>query len=289
MTGLYVLCGLSVGVGVWLFATGLRRTERPEGAAGARLADRFTARTGYRLAAALAVGMVVAAVTRWPAAAILAGLFTYAAPSLLGGGRAEAASVAKLEAIASWTEALRGSLRSYAGIEQAVKDTAELAKPPIHAQTTGLSAALTAGVRLPAALTSFKADVDHHAADLVATSLRKAAASHTGNLAGQLGWLATAVRERVAAVQRVETARTEAKTSARLVIIIVVVVGVGLYVFNRPLLSPYGSPAGQVVLLAVGGIWTLAAVWLQQLTRIPEPTRVLKDNPDATLRSGGTP
>jgi Flp pilus assembly protein TadB len=129
------------------------------------------------------------------------------------------------------------------------------------------------------ALTSFKSDVDHHAADLVATALRKAAATHTGNLAAQLGWLAHAVRERVAAVQRVETARTEAKTSARLVIIIVVVVGIGLYVFNRPLLAPYGNPGGQVVLLIVGAIWTLAAAWLQKLTRMPEPARVLKDDP----------
>jgi Flp pilus assembly protein TadB len=138
-------------------------------------------------------------------------------------------------------------------------------------------------VRLPVALTSFKADVDHHAADLVATSLRQASASHTGNLAAQLGWLAHAVRERVAAMQRVETARTEAKTSARLVIIIVVVVGIGLYVFNRPLLAPYSSPTGQIVLLAVGAIWTLAVVWLQKLTRIPEPTRVLRD--DAETRT----
>jgi hypothetical protein len=38
-------------------------------------------------------------------------------------------------------------------------------------------------------------------------------------------------------VQRVETARTETKTSARLVIIIVVTVGVGLWLFNRPLLG----------------------------------------------------
>jgi tight adherence protein B len=282
MAGLFVLCGIFVGVGVWLLATGARRIERPDQpATRARLRDRLTGRNGHRLAAALAAGVVVAAITRWPVAALLAALFTYAAPSLLGGGRAEAASLAKLEAIASWTEALRGSLRSYAGIEQAIRDTAELAKPPVHAQSTGLAAALGAGVRLPVALTSFKADVDHHAADLVATALRKAAGSHTGNLAAQLGWLAQAVRERVAAMQRVETARTEAKTSARLVIIIVVVVGVGLYVFNRPLLAPYGSPAGQLVLLLVGAIWTLAAVWLQKLTRIPEPTRVLKDDPES--------
>ncbi|HET8659157.1 MAG TPA: type II secretion system F family protein [Micromonosporaceae bacterium] len=281
MVGVSVLCGLLVGLGVWLVATGVRRVERPDGPdTASRLRNLVTGRNGYRLAAAVAVGAVVAAVTRWPVAALLAAVFAFAAPSMLGGGRAETASLAKLEAIASWTEALRGSLRSYAGIEQAIRDTADLTKPPVHAQATGLAAALAAGVRLPVALTSFKADVDHHSADLVATALRKAAGSHTGNLAAQLGWLAHAVRERVAAMQRVETERTEAKTSARLVILIVVVVGVGLYVFNRPLLEPFDSPAGQVVLLLVGGIWTLAAVWLQRLTRIPEPARVLKDEPE---------
>jgi len=223
--------------------------------------------------------VAVGALTRWPVAAVLAGLLAWAAPALLGGGKAEAEQVARLEAIASWTEALRGSLRSYAGLEQAIRDTATVAKPPIAKEVAGLSAALSAGVRLPDALDAFRSDVDHHAADLVATSLRRAAGSHSGNLAAQLGWLAQAVRDRVAAVQRVETARTETKTSARLVIIIVVTVGVGLYVLNRPLLEPYGSPAGQVVLALVGGIWVGAAVWLGKLTCIPEPTRVLSEQP----------
>ncbi len=134
---------------MWLAGTGVRRLERPDRpSAASRWRSRLVGSGGYRLAAAVAVGVAVAVVTRWPAAALLAGMFTYAAPSMLGGGRAEAASLAKLEAIASWTEALRGSLRSYAGIEQAIKDSAELAKPPIYAQTTGLATALSAGVRL---------------------------------------------------------------------------------------------------------------------------------------------
>jgi Flp pilus assembly protein TadB len=280
-----VLCGLFVGGGVWLLATGLRRTERADRTAVLdRWRSRWSRRTGYRLAAAAAVVVAVGMLTRWPIAAILGGLLAWAAPTLLGSGRAEEQAVARLEAIASWTEALRGSLRSYAGIEQAVRDTASLAKPPIAAQVAGLSTALSAGVRLPDALSAFKSDVDHNAADLVATSLRRAAGSHAGNLASQLGWLAQAVRDRVAAVQRVETARTETKTSARLVIIIVVAVGVGLYVLNRPLLEPYSSPAGQVVLAVVGGIWVTSAAWLHRLTRIPEPTRVLRDGPKPSER-----
>ena len=287
MLGVSVLCGLMVGGGLWLAATGLRRVERPDTpGVAAWWRQRWTRATGYRLAAVVVVGFTVGAVTRWPVAAVLAGLLAWAAPVLFGSGKAEEQQVAKLEAIASWTEALRGSLRSYAGIEQAIRDTASLAKPPIATQVAGLSGALSAGVRLPEALEAFKSDVDHHAADLVATSLRRAAASHAGNLASQLGWLAQAVRDRVAAVQRVETARTETKTSARLVIIIVVTVGVGLWVLNRPLLEPYNSPAGQVVLAVVAGIWVAAAVWLQRLTRIPEPARVLADQPPRTGARG---
>ncbi len=282
-----VLCGLLAGGGLWLAISGLRRVERPDlPTVASRVRQRWTSATGYRLAAAGAVAIGVGAITRWPVAATLAGLLAWAAPSLLGSGKAEAEQVATLEAIASWTEALRGSLRSYAGIEQAIRDTASLAKPPIAKEVAGLSAALSAGVRLPDALDAFKSDVDHHAADLVATSLRRAAGSHSGNLAAQLGWLAQAVRDRVAAVQRVETARTETKTSARLVIIIVVTVGVGLYVLNRPLLEPYSNPAGQVVLAIVGGIWVAAAIWLQRLTRIPEPTRILADQPEPTDARG---
>ena len=65
-------------------------------------------------------------------------------------------------------------------------------------------------------------------------------------------------------------------------IIIVVIVGVGLYLFNRPLLAPFDRPTGQVVLLIVGATWTVAAVWLQRLTRMPEATRVLQDDPETS-------
>lgn len=277
MTPVYVLCGLMVGVGLWLVATGARRVERPEGPGpGVWLRGRLSAPGWTRLAAAVVVGLSAGVVTRWPVAALIGGMFAYGVPTLVGSTRVEAAATAKLEAIAAWTEALRGSLRSYAGVEQAIKDAAAVAKPPIDTAVQGLAAALDAGVRLPVALAAFQREVDHHAADLVATSLRLAAAKHTGNLAGQLGRLAYAVRQRVAARQRVETAQSEPKASARLVVIIVALIGVGLWLFNRPLLAPINSVAGQVVLLLVGAIWTLAGVWLARLARIPAQQRILR-------------
>jgi tight adherence protein B len=276
MIMLAIVMGMLTGWGLWLFATGARRIERPTSQLVYEVRAKLTSATRIRLLAAAGTGLLILVATRWPVAALIGGLFAWAAPALLGGNRREAHAQAKLDAIASWTEAMRGRLRSYAGIEQAIRESADQAKPPIHAQTVGLSAALTAGVRLPDALASFQADIDHHAADLVAASLRQASTRRGGNLAGQLAWLSTAVRERVAARQRIETARAEAKSSARIVILIVAAVGIGLFLFNRPLLAPYDQPGGQIVLLLVGGIWTLATIYLQKLTRLPEQTRVLQ-------------
>src|SRR5687768_5448466 len=131
MASLAVLCGLLTGVGWWLAVGGWRRIDRPDRAAlYDRVSYRLSSRGGRRLAVAVAVGLVVAVVTRWPVAAVIAGLFVWAAPSLLGGDQAETQGQDKLEAIAAWTEAVRGSLRAYAGIEQAIKDSAELARTP---------------------------------------------------------------------------------------------------------------------------------------------------------------
>ncbi len=286
MTGLAVLCGLLTGVGLWLAIGGLRRIERPDRPPLAdRVSARLSARGGHRLAIAIGAGFLVAVVTRWPVAAVIVGLFVWAAPGLLGGDKAETQAQDKLEAIAAWTESVRGSLRAYAGIEQALKDSAELARPPIHPHTTALVAALGAGVRLPSALEAFQSDVDHHAADLVSASLRQTSVRQSGNLAGQLGWLATAVRAQVSARRRIETARAESKQSVRLVVVIVAVVAIGLWLFNRPMLAVYDSVGGQLVLGLVGLLWTGATIWLRRLTRIGEPVRVLHRGP--TVPDGG--
>jgi Flp pilus assembly protein TadB len=282
MTILAVLCGLLTGVGSWLAFTGLRRIARVDKEPLTdQLRSLLTSTTVRRAAIASTCGLSIAVVTRWPVAGLITGLFVWAAPRLLRGDRAEARAQEKLEAIAAWTDAIRGKLRAYAGIEQALKDSAGLARPPIRPQATALAATLAAGVRLPQALSAFKAEVDHHAADLVAATLRQASARHSGNLAAQLGWLAARVRAHVSTRRRVETSRAESKQAVRLIVVIMAVVAGGLWLFSRPLLQGFTSLAGQLTLAVVGVIWTLATVLLTRLTAIGEPLRVLRDDPAA--------
>jgi tight adherence protein B len=270
-----VIAGMLTGAGLWLAATGFLLPAAPGDGLTASMRGRLTRTAQVHLTITVAVGLLVLVVTRWPVAALLAGMFAWAAPALLGSGRHNTTAQSTLDALASWTDALRGRLRSYAGIEQAIRESAAQAKAPIRPHTIGLAAALSAGVRLPDALAGFRADVDHHGADLVAVALEHASTS-SGGLAAQLGRLSVTMRERVAMWQRVETARAESQSSARIVVLIVAAVGVGLWLFNRPLLAPFDKPSGQLVLLMVGGIWTLATVYLHRLSRMPDHVRVLQ-------------
>jgi Flp pilus assembly protein TadB len=282
MTALGGLVGLLVAFGGWLVFTGTRRADRPApGSTAQTWRDRWAAAGSRRLAIAVGVGLLVGIFTRWPVAALLAGLFAYAAPVLLGMGRTDAQSQAKLEAIASWIEAMRGEIRSYAGVEQAIRGTAGMAKAPIAAEVSALADALERGVRLRVAINAFRRDLAHPAADLVGISLLKAATTHAGNLAEQLNDLVQSVREDVAARERIQTSQTEARTSARLVILIVAAVGVGLYLFNRTML-PLGSVQGQAILAVVSGMWAAAGLWLHRLASTPQAPRVFKTHDEVT-------
>ena len=57
----------------------------------------------------------------------------------------EPAAIARIEAIAMWTEMLHGTLTASAGLGQAIIATAPLAPPPIRPATARLSARLTGG------------------------------------------------------------------------------------------------------------------------------------------------
>jgi len=275
MIALGGIAGLLLALGIWLVATGMLPVQRPDRDGEPTWRDRWPGKVNRRLVAAMVAGLLVGIVTRWPAAAMLAALFAYATPALLGLGRAEANAQATLAAIASWVDTLRGEIRSYAGIEQAIRGTAGLAKEPIADQVHALAQALERGVRLRVAINAFRRDVAHPAADQAGIALVKAASTHTGNLAEQLRDLADSVREQAAAQERIFTSQTEARTSARLVIFIVAAVGAGLYLFNRAML-PLGSVLGQLVLAAVSLMWTAAGLWLHRLATTPPAPHVFK-------------
>jgi Flp pilus assembly protein TadB len=278
------LSGLLFGAGVWLAVDGL--TSRPRPAGGQTRRRRILA--GGRpigVAAALVAAAVVGVWTRWPVAALLAAVAVWALPGVLTGTRTSTRTQARLEAVAVWTESLRGTLQAAAGLEQAIAATAATAPGPIRAEVVGLAAAISRGVRLPEALRAFADDLNHPDADRVVAALLLASSGHARNLADQLAALAAAAREQAAARLRVQTEWSATRTSVRMIIAITLVMAAGMIAFNRDFLHPYDTATGQVVLAAVGAMFGAGFWWLAWLSRITDPPRVLAD-PDDQRRPG---
>jgi len=291
MVALAGLLGACAGLGLILAVSGLRR--RPAVPAGpgrwpgvlARVREQATMpRAGGALAAAAAT----AAVTRWPAGTVLAGVAAWFLPRVLGPDRESERSVRRIEGIASWTEQLRDTLAAAAGLEQAILATAPIAPETIREQVASLAAGIHQGQRLPDALRAFAAEAADPAADLVVAALLLAAEQQARDLGQLLSSLADSARQHAAMRLRVAAARARVRTATRIIIAVTVALTAGLLAWSRAFLSPYGSTAGQLVLLAVGGLFAAAFWWLNKIASFGQEPRILVGHggPPGTAEAG---
>jgi Flp pilus assembly protein TadB len=285
MSGLAIVCGAGVGLGVAVIAFGARRLPRTDNAEPDRLRRLAGGRRPVQLVAVVAVAALVALATGWLVAGLLAALAAWTLPTLFGAERRRRARLDRLEAVATWTESLRDTLSAAAGLEQAIAATAPTAPAPIRPQVTGLAQALREGAAMPDALRAFATDLSDPTGDTVVAALLLASTRAARNVAEQLGALAVATREQVAARRRVERSRARSATDARLIIATTVVMAVGLVVFNRDYLDPYNSAGGQIVLAVVGLMFAAGFRWLHRLAHQAEPDRVLA--PTSTMDTAG--
>jgi tight adherence protein B len=215
------------------------------------------------------------AITGWPAGALLAGAAAWALPRVLGPDRANTGRVARFEAIAGWAEMLRDTLAAAAGLEQAITVTAGLAPAAIRDELVRAADRLDRGQRLPEVLRALGVELADPTADLVLTALVLAAEQRARNLGELLGSLAQAAREHAALRLRIEAGRAQTRTAARITIATTLAFAVGLVLLDRRYLSAYDTATGQLVLLAVGGLFAAGFGWLARIARLPEPARLL--------------
>jgi Flp pilus assembly protein TadB len=278
---LAALLGLGTAFGVVLLAVGLSgRDNGPADLDGDSWLSRVTSARGpvdrRRVAVCVAVGVVVAVVTRWPVAAVLAAVGAWVLPAVIGPDRDHARRVARIEAIATWTEALRDSLSGAAGLEQAITTSAIEAPEPIRDEVTRLATRLQRSWRLPAALRGFAAELADPTADLVVAGLLMAARGSAGQLGDVLGELAASARAKVASRQRIAAGRKRNRTSARVIVGVTLAMAGVLTLVNRGYLAPFDTATGQLVLLAAGACFAFAFVWLARLMRDRDTARILQ-------------
>ena len=260
--------GALVGLGVTVFLAG---------ASGRRLGPVTSAKlpegtTTKNLLSVVTVAGITLLITGWPVGALLAAGAAVAAPRIVGGRRERERSVARTEAIATWTEMVRDSISAAAGLEEAIASTATVAPEAIRPEVRLLVRRLERQ-SLPSALASFGHELAHPSGDLVVTALTIAAQTEASDLTSLLSRLAEAIRGEARMRIRVEVGRTRVRTASK-VILGVVAATIGLLaILNRTYLAVYGTPTGQVVLLVIGAIFGFGGWLLSKMSELDLPER----------------
>jgi Flp pilus assembly protein TadB len=275
LIGFGVFCALAA-------FTSTKPTEDPRPPAARPLAWRVD-RGGLRAATAL-LGAVAGAATGWPVAVVLGAVGGAAAPSLVGRRAGRERALARTEALAAWTESLRDLIAAGSAIESTITESARVAPAPIRAEVRALADRLGNNEDLDDALAAFAADLDDPLGDLVVTAVATASSRQGGaNLTAVLGAAARAARAQVAMRHQIEAARAGTYTSARVVVGVFAAFTVGLLLFNRSFLDPFGTAAGQVVLCIIGGLFALCAVAMARLAEPERPERFYRSIPPGEL------
>lgn len=264
------LLGATAGIGLAIVLAGLAgrevlprpRTTRPV----------LAGRDSLRLVTVVGVALITLVLTGWPVGALLAAAAAVAAPRIIGGRAEREHAVARTEAIATWTEMVRDSIAAASGLEEAINATVSVAPAPIRREVRLLVSRLERQP-LASSLVAFGDELAHPSGDLVVAALTIAARTEASDLSGLLSRLAEAIRGEARMRIRVEVGRTRVRTASK-VILGVVAATIGLLaLLNREYLEVYATPAGQIVLLIVGGIFALGGWLLVRMAELDMPER----------------
>lgn len=273
---LAVTGGAVAGGGLLLLVLSLVGLPRRDPGAPSRLPSSMSLRrTTRRAVVAVGVGIAVLVVTRWIVLAFAIGGLAAVWHKIFGGTAEERRGIARLEALASWTESLRDTIAGAVGLEQAIPSTAAVAAPAIRPALNRLVDRLRIREPLPSALLRFADEIDDASADLVVAALVLNARLRGPGLREVLGELATSAREELDMRRRVEAARRSTRRSVQIIVGVTLGVAAMLILLNRQYVEPYGTAVGQVFLAIAVALFAAGVMWLRRLARVDTPDRFL--------------
>ena len=285
MTGtvaLALLAGGGIGAGLLLVAVGLVAMDAA--AVGPR--RRWGRRQWQRGLLAVTAGLLVFAVTRWVVAAVAAVALVAGYDRLLGGGRRSRVAIARLEALAGWTESLRDMIATGVALPEALAASVTAAPPAIRPQLAGMVERLLAREPLEVALRALADDLDDAGADLTVAALLLNARAQGRALEAVLSALARSARAELAVRRTVAAERRSTRRAVQFVVGTTVVTALGLAVGNPGYVAPYRSLTGQLVLAVVVVVFAFGFGWLSRLSSMPVPRRFLAKDPEFRKTEG---
>lgn len=231
--------------------------------------------SGERIAAGVAVAFVVLLVGRLVVPAVAIGILVTVWGRLMNDGRAEVER-ARVEAVATWLEDLRDTLRgSSVGAEEALEQVAHRPPDALREPLTTYVVRRRQGVRTEDALSELAEQIAHPVADAAIAAIRLVVSGSAGaaRLFGTVDALAGAARDEVRARERVDRTRTVYQSSMKRLVLIAVVLVAYLRLAAGDLLDPYRTASGQLVLAVPLLMWAGCIAWLRALCRYELPRR----------------
>jgi Flp pilus assembly protein TadB len=281
MSLIAVLCGAILGLGLFvavLAFVGL--PARPVGRPSTFRRKRMTVnQRTLMFVRGIAVGGLALLATRWVVAGVATGLLAAYWDRVAGSGAGERVGIARLEAMASWTESLRDTIAGAIGLEQAIPATAANSAAAIRPSLNLLVDRLRIREPLPDALLAFADDVSDPSADVICAALVLNSRLRGPGLRDVLTALAISAREELDMRRRIEAGRKSIRSSVRIVLFIVLGVMGTLAVFNHHYVQPYSTLVGQLVLLLVVSMLAAGLMWLRGLASPPRTERFLVGPP----------
>lgn len=265
--------GAMVAVGLLSVAFSLLGIRLFRGFAGAaQQLQHKSERLLYWIIGAFVAAAAVWAWTSWPVGGLWAFVGVMSIPLLRGGGPKAEDEIAKVEAIATWSEQIRDTMNAAAGLQQSLIATA-INGPIVIQRELGNFARRAPRGDLSNALRQLGTDLDHPAADLVVAGLVSATELDAGRLVPLLDRLASSIRDEAYMRVRIEVSRARVRTSMKIVGFFVCATVLLMVLVGKDLLKGYSSVAGQIWLMVVGLV-VVVAVWsTRKLAEIPQPER----------------
>jgi Flp pilus assembly protein TadB len=274
-TALAILVGAAIGLGLGLVAAGLVGwPSKPKGPETAARTEALR-KSGQRIIIALTVGLVVGLASQWVALGLGAVVLVFFWDQLFGGAASEKLAMRRIEALAMWTESLRDTIAGAVGLEQAIPASSRGADPVLREHLSGLLDRLHGRMPLAEALQYLADDLDDPSADLVIAAMILNSKLRGPGLREVLTALGKSAREEVDMRQRVIAQRMGTRRSVQIIVGSVLVFVLGMAVFNRSFVAPYGTLLGEGVLTIVLVLFGLGFWWLRRLARVESPGRFL--------------